>query len=221
MEEDSFLSDTATSCAYIFLDESGNFDFRKSGTRYLILTSVSMRRPFPLCLHLDRYKYDCIENGTNLEFFHCYNDRKTTRHAVFDLIEAHLNNIRIHCVVVEKARIGSARQTTSRLYRWMLGYLLRGALTAELDKGANRVIVITDTIPVNKKRKAVEKSIQGAVAKNQLPGLKYRILHHQSRSHYGLQVADYCSWAIFRKWEMGDSTWYDRIKLAVRWEPNV
>ena len=74
----------------------------------------------------------------------------------------------------------------------MLGYLLRGALTTELDTGANKVIVITDTIPVNKKRKAVGKSIQGAVFRNQLPGLKYRILHHQSRSHYGLQVADYC-----------------------------
>ena len=103
----------------------------------------------------------------------------------------------------------------------MLGYLLRGALTTELDTGANKVIVITDTIPVNKKRKAVEKSIQGAVSRNQLPGLKYRVLHHQSRSHYGLQVADYCCWAIFRKWEMEDSTWYDRIKLAVRRELNV
>ena len=99
--------------------------------------------------------------------------------------------------------------------------MLRGALTAELDTGARKIIVITDTIPVNKKRKAVEKSIQGAVAGNQLPGLKYRILHHQSRSHYGLQVADYCCWAIFRKWELGDRTWYDRIQLEVRRESNV
>lgn len=215
------MSNSATPCSYIFLDESGNFDFRKSGTRYLVLTSVAMHRPFPISGQLDRYKYDCIENGTNIEFFHCYNDRKSTRHVVFDLIATHLNNIRIHCVVVEKARIAPARQTTSRMYRWMLGYLLRGALTAELDTGTDRVVVITDTIPVNKKRKAVEKSIQGAVARNQLPGVKYRILHHQSRSHYGLQVADYCCWAIFRKWEMEDSTWYDRIKLAVRRESNV
>ena len=44
MEEDSCVSDTATPCAYIFLDESDSFDFRKSGTRYLILTGVSLRR---------------------------------------------------------------------------------------------------------------------------------------------------------------------------------
>lgn len=64
-------------------------------------------------------------------------------------------------------------------------------------KGANEVIVITDTIPVNRKRQAVEKSIWRAVRRNQLPELKYRILHHQSRSYYGLQVADYYCWAIF------------------------
>ena len=33
-------------CAYIFLDEAGNFDFSQNGTRYFVLTSVSTRRPF-------------------------------------------------------------------------------------------------------------------------------------------------------------------------------
>ena len=31
-----------TRYAYIFLDESGNFDFGNSGTRYLVLTSVGI-----------------------------------------------------------------------------------------------------------------------------------------------------------------------------------
>lgn len=80
-----------------------------------------------------------------------YNDRKSKSHAVFDLMAAHLDNIRIHCVVVEMEKIVPARQTTSRMYHWMLGYLLRGAPAAELDMGADRVVIITDTIPMNKK----------------------------------------------------------------------
>ena len=215
------MGDAANPCAYIFLDESGNFDFRASGTRYLVLTSVSMRRPFLVCRHLDDYKHDCIENGTNIEFFHCYNDRQPTRHAVFDLIATHLDNFRIRCVVVEKAKVAPTKQHASRLYQWMLGYLLRGALSTELRMGARKVIVITDTIPVNKKRRTVEKSIQRAVAVNQLPRLKYRILHHHSRSHFGLQVADYCCWAIFRKWERSDRTSYRHIRLAIDRESNV
>ena len=94
-----------TRCAYIFLDEAGNFDFSANGTRYFALASVSMRRPFPAFNALDDYKHDCLEAGRNLEHFHC--------------------------------------------------------------------------------------------------------------SHYGLQVADYCCWAVFRKWQRGEGVWYDRIKPAV------
>lgn len=122
--------------------------------------------------------------------------------------------------MVEKARIDAALQEDRRFYPWMLGYLLGRVLPEELEANTNEVIVITDTIPVNRKRQAVEKSIRRAIRK-QLPELKYRILHHQSRSHYGLQMADYCCWAIFRKWQKGESTWYDRIKPAMRGEFNV
>ena len=73
-------------------------------------------------------------------------------------------------------------------------------------------------IPVNKKRQAVEKAVWTTLARMLSPGMNYRILHHQSRSHYGLQVADYCCWAIFRKWQTGERTWYDRIKPAIRRE---
>ena len=211
-------NDNVTRHAYIFLDESGNFDFGDSGTRYLVLTSVGIFRPSPMWGRLDDYKYHCIETGTDIEYFHCYKDRGPVRDAVFTLIAEHLDNMRICCVVNKKERTAHEMQEDKRLYPWMLGYLLRHALSEELNAGAEEIIVITDTIPVNRRRKAVEKSIKQAVARKQLPRVTYRILHHRSRSHYGLQIADYCSWAIFRKWEREDSTWYDRIKPAIRRE---
>ena len=203
-------------CAYIFLDESGNFDFGPQGTRYFVLTSIGMRRPFPTSVRLDDYRYGCIEAGTDIEYFHCYADRRDVREAVFDSIAAHLGAIRIHSLVTEKANVDPALREPGRLYPWMLGYLVRKALSEETIASADEVVVITDTIPVNKKRKAVEKSIQLAVTQNQPLKPKYHILHHRSCSHYGLQIADYCCWAVFRKWERGDSSWYDRIRTAVR-----
>ena len=77
-------------------------------------------------------------------------------------------------------------------------------------------MVITDTIPVNRRRRAVEKAVQTTLGGMLPPRARYRILHHQSRSHYGLQVADYCCWAVFRKWERGDSASLDRIGSALR-----
>nr|WP_226047782.1 DUF3800 domain-containing protein [Acidithiobacillus caldus] len=80
---------------------------------------------------------------------------------------------------------------------------------------------MTDTVPVQKKRQAIEKAIQQALAKMLPAGMSYRILHHASRSHYGLQVADYCCWAVFRKWQRSETEHYDRIRAAVRSEFDI
>ena len=208
-----------TRCAYIFLDESGNFDFSPSGTRHFVLTSVSMERPFPVAAALDDYKHDCLEYGLDLEYFHCYRDGKIVRNRVFELIASHLDGMRIDCLVVEKAKVEPALQEDRRFYPEVLAHLLKLILPVELDDGdAERVIVITDTIPVNKKQRAVERGVRTALHSALPPRMTYRILHHQSRSHYGLQAADYCCWAIFRKWQTGERTWYDRIKPAIRHE---
>lgn len=201
---------------YIFLDESGNLDFSANGTRYFVLTSVSMERPFSMYDALDGYRYDCIERGGNIEYFHCYNDRRAVRNAVFDMIVAHLDGIHVDCLVVEKPQTSAAMREDMRFYPMVLGHLLSMVVPAETDYGRDEeIIVIADTIPLNKRRRSVEKAVRTTLSK-MLPRVKYCVLHHQSRSHYGLQVADYFCWAAFRKLERGDGAWYDRIKPAVR-----
>ena len=210
-----FDPDCMSRCAYIFLDEAGNFDFSVNGTRYFALASVSIRRPFPAFDALDNYKHDCLEAGRNLEHFHCSHDREEVRNGLFDLIAAHLDGIRIDYLVVEKSGTDPPLQEAVRFYPEMLGHLLKVVLPRELDADSSEVIIITDAIPVNRKRRAVEKAVRTTLARMLPPGMNYRVLHHQSRSHYGLQVADYCCWAVFRKWQRGESAWYDRIKPAV------
>ena len=201
---------------YVFLDESGNLDFSPNGTRYFVLTSVSMERPFHVNDALDEYKYDCIERGIDIEYFHCYEDGKAVRNEVFDLIAAHLDGLQIDCLVVEKARIAPAMRDALRFYPATLGHLLDVVLRRELKPGGvEEVIIITDTIPIRKKRRAMEKAVRATLSR-MLPRVSYRVLHHQSRSHYGLQIADYCCWAIFRMWQKGEGAWYDRIRQAVR-----
>jgi hypothetical protein len=205
-------------CAYLFLDEGGNLDFSPTGTPYFILTSVATRRPFTPHGSLDDFKHDCLEFGLDTEYFHCTDDNSRVRHKVFELIAGNLDSLRIDCLVVEKAKTGPALREDKRFYPEMLGYLLRYVIPREIKNGVDEVIVITDTIPIQKKRQAIEKAIKGVLAKMLPAGMRYRILHHASRSHYGLQVADYCNWAVFRKWQRGEVEFYDLIKPAVKSE---
>ncbi len=208
-------------CAYIFLDEAGNFDFSANETHYFVLTSVSVLRPFPWATSLDDYKYDCLEYGLDKKHFHCTADNKHVRKRVFELIAGCLVSIFIDCLIVEKRKTIPALQEGERFYPRMPGYLLKYVLSKAPSANAEEVIVITDTIPLNKRRRNIEKRVQFTLAEMLLPDKKYRILHHDSRSHHGLQMADYCCWAVYRKWEMEELTYFDRIQPAIRSEFDI
>jgi hypothetical protein len=46
----------------------------------------------------------------------------------------------------------------------------------------------------------------------------YRVLHHDSKSNFDLQIADYCTWAIYRKWSLADPRSFQFIVPVVQKE---
>ena len=202
-------------CVYIFLDESGNLDFSARGTRYFVLTSVSMERPFPMYDALDAYKYDCLEFGLANERFHCSSDNRHVRGRVFDIIGAHLVKMSVHSLIAEKRATEPTLSKHGRLYSEMLGCLLRRVLSRTTKLNTSEVIVIADAVPLRSRRQAIEKSVRSALSKTLPKRPVFRILHHDSRAHYGLQVADYLCWAVFRKYERGESGFFDQVRPAM------
>lgn len=212
-------TETTNNCLYIFLDEGGNFDFSHTGTRFFTLTSVAMYRPFAVRDPWDDYRHELLEFGRDVEYFHCADNNRYLRDRLFGILSNLRKSLRIDSLIVEKAKTGPALQADQNFYPKMLGYLLRHVF--EQLNGYSEIIVITDTIPHQKKRKAVEKGVKQAL-KTMLPaGVKYRVLHQASRSHYGLQVADYCNWAIYRKWDSGETRYYDHIREALHSEFDI
>ncbi|MBN2019196.1 MAG: DUF3800 domain-containing protein [Sedimentisphaerales bacterium] len=210
------------SCLYIFLDEGGNFDFSSNGTKKFTITAVSMTRPFTFYEAFTSLKYDLIEEDLDLEYFHAAEDRQNVRGKVFEIISDHLPNIRIDTVVVDKRKTNPSFREVDKFYPKMLGYLLRYLCTPENLSKYSAVIVTTDAIPVKKKRKAVEKAIKIVLSEVMKPiGKHYRVLHHASKSGFGLQVADYCNWAIYRKWEIQDMRSYGLINSRIKSEFDI
>ena len=77
---------------YIFFDESGNFYFSSTGTKYYILTALSTINPFAIGSPLLKLRYDLLPNysgGTGLEkngHFHASEDAQGVRDNVFSII---------------------------------------------------------------------------------------------------------------------------------------
>ena len=184
---------TTPQTIYIFLDEGGNFDFSSKGSKYFTLTCVTTIRPFLFTESMNQLKYDLIEFGLDHQYFHCVEDNSHVRRRVFEIISQYKANTRIDSIIVEKPKTGPALQEPKAFYSKMLGYLIKYVVNSYNPNTINDVIVITDLLPISQKRNAVEKAVKQTLASMLPSGTKYRIMHHCSRAHYGLQIADYCN----------------------------
>ena len=203
---------------YIFLDEGGNFDFSALGTRYFVLTAVTTTRPFRWDTPLMALKYDELERGSTAEYFHASEDKQIVRSRVFEIIAGCLEDARLDSIIVPQAKIVPPLRTEERFYARMLGYLLRYVVERERTADASEVIVMTDVIPVRAKRKAIQKAVEETLGRMLPDDMPYRTLHHELKSCVGLQVADYCNWAIYRRWDRGDERSYSVVQSAIRSE---
>lgn len=206
---------------YLFIDEAGNLDFSPTGTKYFLLTSVSQERPFEMYDDLTQLKYNLIEQGLDIEYFHASEDKQKVRDSVFNIIKKYLTKLRLDSLVVEKRKTGSALQVDERFYPEMLGHLLKYVIEKYDLSVVKQVLIFTDKIPLNSKREAIEKAIKTTLKHKLPPGVIYKTFHHSSRSNFNLQIADYCNWAVYRKWESADERSYQYIKEFLKSEFDI
>jgi hypothetical protein len=93
----------------------------------------------------------------------------------------------------------------------MLRFVFRGSI----GKGATSLIAFTDTLPIKRNRESVVKSIK-ETCRAELGRIPFEILHHRRESNVWIQIADYCTWAVFRKWESSDLRSYDQLSVRLQ-----
>lgn len=209
---------------HIHLDESGNFVFSPKGTPYYIFTAVWTYNPNPLADVLSRMRYRLIKEGhlrpgviDDLSGFHACDDPTPRRDVFVQEILAH-RDWNFASLVVEKNRVNDTLYEPEKFYPKFLTMVLNFVLRGRVRPGTNLVLVYTDTLPMKKKEASAVNGTIKASCQRELKGVPFRILHHSSESNYWIQIADYCSWAMNRKWQFNDTSYYDKLwpRLAAR-----
>ena len=180
---------------FVYLDESGNFDFAPSGTGWYYITALSTFDPaFGLATWHDT-KMAAVRAGIDLEELHATEDRQWVRDLVFALLGTGGGKVRVDGIAVEKAKTNPTLRPPHVFYRRMAGYLLEYVVRGRVGT-FDRLFVFMDTIPVAKKRQDVIGGLKVAIAR-QLPATPYVIAERDSRGEHLLQLADYCGWALY------------------------
>jgi len=210
---------------YIFVDESGNRDFTSKGSKYFMFNFLIKKRPFNLHSIISNYRYTLLEKNLdslkgnnrrlNIEYFHASEDNKYIREEIFNLISTFdEKSVKAYSYILEKPKVSpDKREEIDDFYISNLTYAIKKLLDViNINKD---FIIITDNLPLKSNQKNQAKALKSGIAEyldNNSLNLRYDIFHHCSASSVNLQIIDYISWAIFRKYEHSQDEFYKKIE---------
>jgi hypothetical protein len=205
---------------YLYADESGNFDFsgRPEASRYFILTTVRLD-DHAICADLLELRRELAWDEFTLEGdFHATTDRQATRDEVFRTIERH--TFRIDATVIEKASTTPDVRASDEAFYHAAWLRHMERVVPEIMEPAEELLVIAASVGTRRRRLAFFDAAKRAMRQvSPMPGV--RLACWPAATDPALQLADYCSSSIQRKWERSDSRSYELIKSKIATELRV
>ena len=224
---------------YIFIDESGDFNFSPTGSKYFVLTSISTLNPLKDRGNFLNLRYDLLKEGVNQEFFHATEDKQFVRDKVFQLINQ-LKDFEIDCVIAQKNKVNwslyiepdaweeaghihlKMEKVEEKFYKQisetLLQYIIRRYVKFR-KWGIEKVIIVLGAIFTKRKQEYITKYLKSYFKEN-FQKIPY-VYFHRVNADINCQIADYCGWAIFIKWERNELRPYNQIKGKIKSEFSI
>lgn len=201
---------------YLFADEAGCFTFKRGPniSKYFIICTVTLR-DLNIAADLVKLRRRLVWEGAELgDYFHATVDKQEVRDQVFAAIQE--RNVLVQATICEKAK-ALPRITTSkaRFYKYPWFYQFKHLIAPLLDKD-DELLVTAASIGSKNERATFCSELDDVMS--QTVRAKWAVDFRPSQCDPCLQVADYCAWAIQRKWERNDSRSYDLIKDKITYE---
>jgi len=202
---------------FAFLDESGHYQYTHQHGNYLVFAAVITADPMLFNAEFATLKYELLAEGICLSRFHACEDAQAVRNRVFTILAAS-PHYAVHSIIVRKNRVNPVLHKYgpySIAYRTMLRYLI-------WNKKIDRLHIIVDTVPDKSQQIALKENLKKRAEEILIPAkIPFTIDHHDSTAHALLQAADYCAWAIYKKWHAKDVRSYVHIQGRIRNEFDI
>ncbi len=202
----------------VFVDEAGNLDFSNRGSRFFILTSVVLDQ-CGMGNDLLQLRRDLTRQGWDLSRgFHATEDKQRVRDAVFQLINDH--DFRIDATIFEKAMtIPNVRENSVAFYKRAWFFHMKHVMP-RIASPADDVLVIGASISLNWKAQNAREAMTEAIEEASHP-IPFTTASWSASSEPCLPFADYCWWALQRKWERNDIRSYNLIQRKIQSEFDI
>jgi hypothetical protein len=203
---------------YLFADESGDFDFsnKPNVSRYYTICTVTCNTCEIGTQLLELRRELAWEKAPLGEYFHASEDKQEIRDRVFDLLGA--ADFQVDATIMEKRKAQpQVRETHSVFYRYGWFYHFRNIARRVFDSPTTELLITAASVGT-RKQQATFTFVVNNVVQQVARGNSWSTYFCPAASDPCLQVADYCAWAIHKKWERKDTRSYDLIRAKIRRE---
>jgi hypothetical protein len=190
--------------AFIFADEAGDFKFMNGVniSRYFILCTMRVVQ-CDIGAHLLDLRRSLLRRGEPVgDKFHASSDKQAIRDEVFRVIAQY--PFRVDATVLEKCKAyPRARADEPTFYQYAWYYHAKFIVPHNINRDCD--VLLTAAALETNKGKAAFKNAFNNVIQQTTRARPWRTSFALSVADPCLQAADYCAWAIQRRWEMNDS----------------
>jgi Protein of unknown function (DUF3800) len=201
---------------HVFVDEGGDMTFepKPKGSRYFIIGSITLDT-CGVGNELLALRRELLWQGFAQPQFYATNDSRWIRDRVFNLLT--MSECRADVTIIDKPKTEDhLRADRLRFYKqaW-LAYFANLAASAVTPK--DELLVVAASLQVNRMKQAIHHVVRDVV-RELSPTVRFCAAFWPAMSDPCLQVADYVVWAVQRKHEQGDTSFYDRISSKIAGE---
>lgn len=204
--------------AYIYLDESGDlgFDFKKKKTsKYFVIAClfVTEKRPIEKIIKKIFSKFSKKEIRIHGGVIHAYKEKPSTKKKILTLLSK--KNISIISIYLNKSKVYTKLKDEKHvLYNYVTNILLDRICTKKLIPTNEEIKLIASRRETNKfLNENFCGYLESQVSEKHKLDIKIEIKSPQQEKC--LQVVDCVCWAIFRKREHEDGSFYEIIKEKI------
>ncbi len=202
---------------YLFSDEAGDFTFNREPnvSRYFIIcTALTSGHELGNALALLRH--DLVREGVEVgDCFHATKDSQQVRDRVFAVLAK--SDLTFQATICEKTKAQPQTRTSkARFYKYPWFYHFKHGVAPRLNAD-DRLLLTTASIGTRKERESYLSALKDTVRQS-ASHLEWAVDFRPAMSDPNLQAADYCAWAIQRKWERNDNRSLDLIRSKLTYE---
>jgi hypothetical protein len=202
---------------YLFMDESGclGFDFNKKKTsKYFVVTCLftSSKRPLEKIVKK-------VHGGLGRQLhkhpgvLHCHKEKPATRRRLLSQLKE--KDCSIMVIYLNKRKVYTRLQDEKHiLYNYVTNILLDRIFSKRFSSKMGHITLVASKRETNKFLNENFSSYLNHKVSN-THNIPFTVIIKTPAEEKSLQIVDFISWALFRKYEYGDESYYELIKEKI------